>query len=83
MEQEMLLSRTKFTWITNNTLENWFIQTPPAQFLSGESALVEAKRDSFTLSDMIGFSVYLLNRGKTPSFHGSLQSWEQEKVTGS
>ena len=27
------------------------------------------------------FSFYLLNRGKTPSFHGSLQSWEQEKVT--
>ena len=32
------------------------------------------------LSQQFGF--YLLNRGKTPSFHGSLQSWEQEKVTG-
>ena len=28
------------------------------------------------------FSFYLLNRGKTPSFHGSFQSWEQEKATG-
>ena len=32
------------------------------------------------LSQRFGF--YLLNRGKTPSFHGSHQSWEQEKVTG-
>ena len=32
------------------------------------------------LSQPFGF--YLLNRGKTPPFHGSLQSWEQEKVTG-
>ena len=32
------------------------------------------------LSQRFGF--HLLNRGKTPSFHGSLQSWEQEKVTG-
>ena len=29
------------------------------------------------LSQRFGF--YLLNRGKTPSFHGSLQSWEHEK----
>ena len=32
------------------------------------------------LSQRFGF--HLLNRGKTPSFHGSLQSWEQEKVIG-
>ena len=32
------------------------------------------------LSQWFGF--YLLNRGKTPFFHGSLQSWEHKKVTG-
>ena len=32
------------------------------------------------LSQRFGF--YLLYRGKTPSFHGPLQSWDQEKFTG-
>lgn len=29
------------------------------------------------------FGFYFFNRGKTPSFHGSLRLWEQEKVTRS
>ena len=52
----------------------------PAFFPILEALLICTFWYVLKLSQQFGF--YLLNRGKTPSFHGSLQSWEQKKVTG-
>ena len=52
----------------------------PAFFPILEALLICTLWYVLKLSQRFGF--YLLNRGKTPSFHGSLQSWKQEKVTG-
>ena len=52
----------------------------PAFFPILEALLICTFWYVLKLSQRFGF--YLLNRSKTPSFHGSLQSWEQEKVTG-
>ena len=52
----------------------------PAFFPILEALLICTFWYVLKLSQRFGFC--LLNRGKTPSFHGSLQSWEQENVTG-
>ena len=51
----------------------------PAFFPILEALLICSFWYALKLSQQFGF--YPLNRGKTPSFHGSVQSWQQEKVT--
>ena len=52
----------------------------PAFFPILEALLIWIFWYVLKLTQRLGF--YLLDRRKTPSFHGSLQSREQEKVTG-
>jgi len=50
----------------------------PALFPIFEALLICAFWYGLKLFQRCG--LYLLNRGKSPSFHGTFQFWEQEKV---